>query len=50
MKIWINKATGGYVGGLVVVAANTQHEAHGVLTETDKWENQYFQFENWKCI
>lgn len=50
MKIWINKATGSYVGGLVVVAANTQYEAHGVLMETDKWENQFFIYENWKCV
>lgn len=31
MKVFVNKARGGYCGGLVVVAANSPEEAHGAL-------------------
>lgn len=28
MKVWINKRTGGYSGGMILVAANSAEEAH----------------------
>lgn len=34
MKVFINKRSGGYSGGLIVVAANSAEEAHKVFHET----------------
>lgn len=31
MKVWINKRTGGYSGGMILVAANNKEEAHEVF-------------------
>lgn len=31
MKVWMNKRTGGYSGGLALVAANSAKEAHETL-------------------
>lgn len=40
MKLWINKARCkyGYAGGLLIVAANTQEEAHSLLKTNDEYE------------
>lgn len=31
MKVWMNKRTGGYSGGMILVAANSAQEAHEVF-------------------
>lgn len=44
MDVYINKRTGGYAGGLIVVAANSPEEAHGVMCASsrgDILENHY---------
>lgn len=55
MKLWINRARCKYgsAGGLIVVAANTQEEAHLLLKTGDEFEpyyKEYYHFENWKCV
>lgn len=48
MKVWINKASGGYVGGLAIVAARSSEEAHGVLlSENDSYKYMY-EFQGWE--
>lgn len=38
MKVFINKRTGGYRGGLAVVAANTPEEAHKTFFSNPDYE------------
>lgn len=47
MKVWINKTSYPYSGGLAIVAANSAEEAHGILVKeichhdfyaSDTWE------------
>lgn len=33
MKVYINHRTGGYSGGLIIVAANSPEEAHGTIQD-----------------
>lgn len=62
MKVWINRRTGGYSGGLLLVAANSKQEAHEVFHQ-DKdlgymWDaycdgtvcDYYYKPENWKEV
>lgn len=63
MKVWINRRTGGYSGGMILVAANSAEEAHKVFhSDPDlnwMWDNitwetppyvedNYYQPENWE--
>uniref|UniRef100_A0AAU8AWF0 Uncharacterized protein n=1 Tax=Dulem virus 40 TaxID=3145758 RepID=A0AAU8AWF0_9CAUD len=63
MKVWINKRTGDYSGGMILVAANSADEAHMVFHSDPKfdwmwynitWEtppyvdDSYYQPENWE--
>ena len=60
MKVFINRATGDYCGGLCIIAANSESEAHETLFAT--YENnpakEYFRWyheeiykkENWKVL
>lgn len=51
MKLWINRARGGHCGGLAIVAANTQEEAHGTLLKDEYIAfSDYYSFDNWECI
>ena len=55
MKLWVNRARCKYggAGGLIVVAANTQEEAHSLLKTEDGFQEyyeEYYHFENWKCV
>lgn len=63
MKVWINRRSGGYSGGMILVAANSAEEAHKAFhAETDlnwMWDNitwetppyvedKYYYPENWE--
>lgn len=60
MKVFVNKARGGYCGGLAVVAANSPEEAHGTLMSrynddpTKTWYHSYYEdiykSENWVVL
>lgn len=45
MDVYINKRTGGYAGGLIVVAANSPEEAHGVMCASDKGDIYEYHYE-----
>lgn len=51
MKVFINRPTGGYVGGLIVAAANSTLEAHGAMCAADEtlayWYRQ-MDGRNWR--
>lgn len=42
MKVWINKRTGDYSGGLLLVAANSAKEAHELCLKSEKMECIYW--------
>lgn len=44
MKVWMNKRTGDYTGGLLFVAANSAKEAHEFCVSSDKLENIYWEW------
>lgn len=49
MKVYINKRTGGYCGGLIVVAANSPEEAHGTMCrDLVEYCRDYYEFQNWE--
>lgn len=48
MKVFINKRTGGYSGGLAVVAANNAEEAHKVFC-LNFWNVNYFDKDGNYC-
>ncbi len=63
MKVWINKRSGGYSGGMILVAANSAEEAHKVFHDDPycKWmwddisregptqtDDYYYQPEDWQ--
>lgn len=50
MKLWINRAKGGYCGGLAVVAANSAEEAHGVLLMYSEFYEEWYDINNWECV
>lgn len=50
MKVWINKATGGHVGGLAIVAARSAEEAHGTLMAKDYSYEYWYKFDGWEEI
>lgn len=45
MKVFVNKRTGQYSGGMIIVAANSKEEAHKVMLNDDDcswvWEEEY---------
>lgn len=60
MKVFINKAVGGYCDGLAIVAADSKEEAHGTLmsrynNEPNKqWLHCYYddiyKSDNWQLV
>ena len=52
MKVFINKRTGGYAGGLIVVAANSPEEAHGVMcaSENGDWLEYNYEAAGWELL
>lgn len=63
MKVWVNYREAGFSGGMILVAANSEEEAHEVFHADERykwmwddinWENppfeedMYYQPENWK--
>lgn len=42
MKVWINRRTAGYSGGLLLVAANSAKEAHELCVNSKKMECIYW--------
>lgn len=52
MKVFINKRTGGYAGGLIVVAANSPEEAHGVMcaNEDGHWLECNYEAAGWELL
>lgn len=48
MKVFINRPTGGYVGGLIVVAANSPLEAHGAMCAEDKDLAYWYEANGWQ--
>lgn len=48
MKVWINKREGSYSGGMIVVAANSAEEAHGVMFKyCDSFTCEQYGIANW---
>lgn len=60
MKVFVNKRTGNYSGGMILVAANSKEEAHKVMSEderVDLWtencvdkEPFYYKSNNWQEV
>lgn len=50
MDVYINKRTGGYTGGLIVVAANSPEEAHGVMCMSDKGYMYNYEAAGWERL
>lgn len=50
MNIYINKRSGGYSGGLAVVAARSEAEAHGVLLQQDDYYNVVYSALTWEKL
>lgn len=48
MKVFINIPTGGYVGGLIVVAANSPLEAHGAMCAADETPAYWYEANGWQ--
>lgn len=48
MKVYINKPTGGYIGGLIIVAANSALEAHGAMCLEDDSLTYYYDADGWQ--
>lgn len=48
MKVYINKRTGGYSGGLIVIAANSPEEAHSTMYRDLEYGRDYYEFQNWE--
>ncbi|MGM9838132.1 MAG: hypothetical protein ACI30A_06565 [Paludibacteraceae bacterium] len=49
MKVYTNYRSGGYSGGLIVVAANSPEEAHGTMyRDADKFDAEQYKFDTWK--
>lgn len=44
MKVWMNKRTGDYTGGLLLVAANSKQEAHELCLNSEKMEYIYWEW------
>ena len=42
MKVWMNKRIGGYSGGMILVAANSDREANELCLNHDKLEDIYW--------
>lgn len=47
MKVWMNKRTGGYSGGMILVAANSKEEAQKMI-ECDEWLCYCYLPEKWE--
>lgn len=63
MKVWANKLTCNYGGGLIIVAADSEHEAHETFhkhgqlrwmwSEEDGFDEEtdyYYQRSTWWCL
>lgn len=52
MKVYINKRSGGYSGGLIVVAANSHQEAHGVMCDSEHGDDyvDYYEAAGWQLL
>ena len=62
MKVFVNKRTGNYSGGMILVAANSAEEAHKAFHSDDDFSDYwttdydgmevdyYYQKENWKEV
>ncbi len=54
MKVYINKRSGdyGYTGGLIVVAANSPQEAHGVMCDSERGDDyiDYYEAAGWQLL
>lgn len=48
MKVFVNKPTGGYVGGLIIVAANSPMEAHGAMCAEDESLLYWYGPDGWR--
>lgn len=48
MKVFINRPTGGYVGGLIIVAANSPMEAHGAMCAEDESLTYWYKACGWQ--
>ena len=52
MEVYINKRRGGYSGGLIVVAANSPQEAHGVMCDSERGDYfaDYYEAADWQLL
>lgn len=50
MDIYINKRTGGYSGGLAVVAARSPQEAHGILMQESEIFDYHYEPDGWQQL
>lgn len=48
MKVFINTRKHGYSGGLIVVAAESAFEAHGVMCAQNEGLEHYYQVGDWQ--
>lgn len=50
MNVYINKRTGGYSGGLAVVAARSTAEAQGILAQNMEGSEYYYDPHTWQKL
>lgn len=50
MNVYINKSAHSYSGGLIIVAANSIDEAHGLMCKYDEFLEyiNIYRYENWE--
>lgn len=50
MKVWINKRTRKYSGGMVIVAANTAEEAQQILLQSTPSDTHMIDKDGYECF
>lgn len=50
MNVYINKRTGGYSGGLAVVAARSEAEAQGILSQNIEGAEYCYDPNSWQKL
>ncbi len=48
MKVFINRPTGGYIDGLIVIAANSPMESHGAMCTEDESLTYWYEASGWQ--
>lgn len=50
MDVYVFTCSGGYRGGLAVVAANSVYEAYGALCDDNQFNAEYYDIEHSKLL